>query len=247
MISIRDEFIASVEETACDAMGVHVVMLGGISASRAMYESTLTESIELAADEDGSRVIRYSPTHEDVLATLKDNPFLAIEVFHGIVIQRWHEFLSDVYRAGVAQELDTPGKYELGVIDLRLDAGAVSAVALLEEVANAARVRFDFTVKSKEKLRVVAKMLKRTAAIRQPAIQVHVDTINQNVVARNVLQHNRGILRSDDLDELGAKELPVDLGLKILYASAGFRIHRTPFDLDNCVASVVAVARELVV
>jgi hypothetical protein len=247
MISIRDSFIASVEETACDAVGVHVVIIEGISAYRAMYESTPDEQIELAAYEDRSRIIRYSPTHENVLSTLNTNPFLAIEAFHGIVIQLWHEFLSDLYCAGVAQELATPGMYQLGEIELRIDAEALSGAALPEQLANAARVRFDFAVKSNEKLRVVAKMLKRTEAIRQPAIQAHVDKIRQNVVVRNVLQHNRGILRSTDLDELGVKELPSDLGSKIHYVPAGFRVHRTPFDLDDCVASMVALARELVV
>jgi hypothetical protein len=239
---LRDRFIGTVEDTARTAVGVFWVWIQGGVAYRKFEQSTLSAYIELKRDENTP--IAYTPTHEQIIAMLDRRPHMIVDVFHGLAIQQWHEFLADIFRAAVRAALDASNKVNLRKVDLTLRLDRLGTAALPDAVADAARDDFDRD-DNDGKFERVARMLTRWEALQEPAIVAHRATIKENVLVRNVLQHAGGVVRPYDVERNGGPFV-CDSGKATHRIGAGQDVHRTIFDLERCVTSMVAVARALV-
>jgi hypothetical protein len=191
---------------------------------------------------DEQRLVSYHPTPQGIQRTLDSRPHIVVEHFQGLVVQQWHDFLADLYRAAVRAGLDTPGS-RVGGVAIKLDLDALHTAGLPDAVADAARDRFDR--EESEKLPRVAKILGRTDVINVEALAGSKATIKANVLARNVLQHNAGIVRPYDLDANGGP-FDCDTGERIVKVGLGEQLQRTVYDLATCVDAMTKVAHALV-
>lgn len=245
MQAIRDSFKNEVGATARHAMGVHCILGLGRATYVTLVRNYLDADVHIGTEPPGAgggRRVRHVPTHREVLDAVPIDSTLTLELFHGVMIQQWLGFLRALYREVIRRELQAPGTYDVSRIELRLDVAGLDPAQLQEAVAEAASTRFDFGTVAKEKLKEVARMLKISLSV----VENDVVCVRQNVVVRNVLQHNHGILRASDLAELGARSLPSDDGKQISDLAVGDRVRRTPFDVDNCAHAMLRLADVLV-
>lgn len=137
------------------------------------------------------------------------------ELMHAQVIQYWQDFLDalllELARRHFTGSRTYPG---LGTIQLRLDCRQVDHSCLVDQVVERAAREFAF-MEAMDKLRLAAKAL--GVCIPQELTRA----IKKDVTVRNVLQHNDGILRDEDLKRLGLK----GAGLPLLDKSGQERRH----------------------
>jgi len=128
-------------------------------------------------------------------------------------------------------------------VNLRI--GDLHGASLPDALADAARDRFDFEKSSDRKLSIVARILGRRDALNDPALAEAKRALAMNVLIRNVFQHNRGVVREDDVEKNGGP-FTCNLGDRVLTVSVGGQLHRTLFDLEACIGAMVQVAHVLV-
>jgi hypothetical protein len=121
------------------------------------------------------------------------------ELMHAQVIQYWQDFLDELLLELTRRHFTGSRTYRgLGAIQLRLDCRQVNDENLIDELVERAGREFAF-MEAAEKLRLAARAL--GASIPQQLSRA----IKKDVTVRNVLQHNDGILRDEDLKRLGLK------------------------------------------
>lgn len=137
------------------------------------------------------------------------------ELIHAQVIQYWHDFLDELLLELARRHFTGSRTYPgLGTIQLRLDCRQVDHSCLVDQVVERAAREFAF-MEAMDKLRLAARAL--GVSIPQELTRA----IRKDVMVRNVLQHNDGMLRDEDLKRLGLK----GAGLPLLDKSGEERRH----------------------
>lgn len=240
---IRDDFLNKIATTASNAVGASVVLQLGINNHKATAQQYPNAQL-LVGDgppgQSGTRSVQFAPTHQYIQNQLQQNRNVLYELYLTEIIQHWFDFLSDIYRKAVCDTLRCNANYALPKIQVRIDFNEASSNinSHIEEIASN---NFDF-LSADEKLKVIRK----TLSINLTAIQSDINLIRINVKVRNILQHNLGVVSSDDLSELGVSSIDVDEGNSIKSIIADQKITRTAFDIENLVTSLATVVKTLV-
>jgi hypothetical protein len=134
-----------------------------------------------------------------LLEVFSQRDTVANELIHAQVIQYWHDFLDELLLELARRHFTGWRIYPgLGTVQLRLDCRRVGDPCLVDQVVEGAGREFGF-MEAMDKLRLAAR------ALRVSIPQELSRAIKKDVTVRNVLQHNDGILRDEDLKRLGLK------------------------------------------
>jgi len=124
---------------------------------------------------------------------------------------------------------------------VKLDLKGLTTETLEQEVLDAARRAFDFE-RSDEKLKTISRTFgENLTAEEEQSRQV----IQENIAIRNVIQHNHGVVRQEDLKRAGVKSFTIDHGDRMETAGIGQRVTRTAFDLEIFANALKTVATAL--
>lgn len=240
---IRDDFHASIRTEIEVALGLYFVL----NVGRVQY-AQIANSYPNSRAFVGSgnpisnpRTIAFAPTHSFVSNTLAAQPNLVFEGFHASIVQHWFDFLLKVYTFCAGEAISGVRHRNIPDIDIAYNFERAPGVSLETSLVIACREAFDFK-QADEKLRVV-----RTAlGVDLQGVQSEVRVIKENIIIRNMIQHNKGIIRDEDLRRLGANSISCDEGNAVIQKVAGDRVQRTAYDLEACVTAMMTVSSVLV-
>lgn len=246
MENIRKVFMEDLIRLTGEAFGVHVTLQHGREVLR-VHTAHIPNMPFIIGVPDGEgrlkRIVHFTQTNEAIQSLLDANPNLVLEPFLGSLVQLWNNFLCDLFAQAVRVSLAKPGTYALPVLDLRLDAfEELTEGNLGSSIVAAARKRFDDAVSVKKKARDVAKIL----GVDLRPVENQLRRLADNIVVRNVLQHNHGILRQRDLEEAGADHIDFDEGDAIRPLRLGDRVFRSVYDINEFAHAMGDVAKTLV-
>jgi hypothetical protein len=198
LLPIRGKFILNVGHSMDMANSLTALVRRGqaeLSAHVARYpEATFT--VGLGDPETATLRTRARPIRA-LLDVFSQRDTVTNELIHAQVIQYWHDFLDELLAELVRRHLAGSRPYVgLGAIDLKLDCREITPANLVDRLVERAAKEFAF-MESMEKLRVAAKAL--SASVPDTLMRA----VRKHVTVRNVLQHNDGILRHEDLRRLG--------------------------------------------
>ncbi|MCT7979760.1 hypothetical protein [Laspinema olomoucense] len=136
---------------------------------------------------------------KDLLTELQSNPGIVQEIVHGYLIQVWYEFLGQIFQAILHEHFCGPNDYsKLPKINVQLDLAISNSSNIVSNIEEKAANWFEHE-KNHEKINKIEKYL-----------EISIDEnlkqrIKKYIIVRNVIQHNRGVLRDQDLETLGRK------------------------------------------
>ncbi|MGZ3807845.1 MAG: hypothetical protein ACXVCE_07150 [Bacteriovorax sp.] len=179
---------------------------------------------------------------EDAYKFVKSNPWLIIEIFHGLMIQSWFQFLSGIYREMIYSMRHGLGSYPVGKIKIQIDPDLMSKEYLPDAIRRS--LSDDFELQSaKEQIRIVVKGLKRKLEDLEPELSI----VRQEIIVRNLIQHNKGYIRIDDIQENGGPISKVDTSAdRTEKQLAGSRVQRDLHDLRKLASVMARISEKLV-
>lgn len=136
---------------------------------------------------------------KDLLTELQSNHGIVQEIVHGYLIQIWYEFLRKIFEKILEEHFSGQRYYPNAPnIKIGLNFAEDDDSNIISNIQKKASKSFDF-IDNDEKMGKIAKSLK--TKINQ-GLQ---DRIIKHIIVRNVIQHNRGVLRDEDLQKLGCQ------------------------------------------
>lgn len=164
---------------------------------------------------------------EEAYEFVKFNPWLVIEIFHGLMIQSWFQFLFGIYVEMIYDTRHGHRTYPIDKVRVPVDPEVLSKEYLPDTIRRSLMDNFDFQ-KAEEKLRIVAKGLGKKVEHLEPELGI----IRQEILVRNLIQHNKGNIRIDDIEQNRGPFSRVDKSAgRIKQFSSGNRIERDLYDL----------------
>ncbi len=187
----RDRFHAQMEEAfrllvALDA----AVQLGKLSMMQTVA-SQPTASVQAGVGPPTQPTVRTRPfLMREAVEVLDAHPRLTTEVVHGLVIQRWYEFLQGAFDALMADHV----------------AGLRSS-AVLGKFAKAAAKRGQSEAEHFDRLPNDEKLPLLARVLGVPLEAENVELQRRHIMARNNIEHAGGNLRDRDLSRLGVQSV----------------------------------------
>lgn len=243
MHTIKDGFINKVTQAATNAVGASVVLQLGISNHQQYSTQYPNATVHMGAGPPGTpgvRAIKFSPTHQQVQNTLQNNRDILFELFLTEIIQYWFDFLLDIYQEALNQNASGAANYPVPSAKTKIDLSLTGA-SLIQNIEESACKDFDFLA-APEKIRIIKTLL----GVNLSSVTNDVEILKVNVQVRNILQHRNGIVNTKDLSDLGVASINEDHGNSVNSVSAGQRITRTGFDIENLVDSLIKIANTLI-
>ncbi len=245
MYQTKVEFVDSIGSIACEAFGLFVILEWGLTD----HLTTVAENpnarmmIGVGFPEEKKRIIKYIPTHKEVHDKLYNNREVIFERYISVIVQKWYDFLAKIYKNALVSNIEGNTQYSIPSEKLKIDLSKKSNL-ILENVIESAVKNYDF-LNSDEKLSVIKKTFNVDNA-RWDASRNDLDVIKENVLIRNIFQHNHGIIKAEDLQHLGKEYFEEDYGDSKKKKTVGMKIIRTPFDIENCVDSMIRAANMII-
>ena len=243
MINIRDKFINKLKAIASDSIGSFVILQIGIKEHQKIAKLHPNSKIHVGAGAPGAtgvRSVKYAPTHGGIQTTLTNNGNMVFELFLAELVQTWFDFLADIYEKALLDSLNGIQSYSIPASKTKVNF-SLSGPLLTQQIKEAACKDFDF-LPAKEKL----KTIKDTLGENLSGQSAQLDTIKINIKVRNILQHSNRVVSTEDLSDLGASGIEEDHGNSTNVVTAGQKISRTSYDIENFVDAMVDVAYVLI-
>ena len=240
---IRDKFIKKVVETTTDAIGAYVILQMGINTHQAVATQYPTATLHVGAGDPRTpavRAVKYAPTHSQTQQKLSNNREVILELYLSQIVQEWFDFLAEVYEKAIDENLINNAGYSIPNSKIKVDL-SLSGTQLNQQIKASACNDFDF-LNAKEKL----KNIERTLARDLSSLTNQKQLLLVNIKVRNILQHASGMVSSDDLSDLGVNSITEDHGNKNVTKSAGQRVIRTVFDIENFTEALIDIANVLI-
>jgi hypothetical protein len=125
------------------------------------------------------------------------------ELVHAKIIQRWHEFLRQLFEYVLNAHFSNQKDYKINktvkfdtYINLSLDTGE----NILQNIQERILEKFDF-MNADTKLKKIEEILKKPV---NPELK---EKIKKHIIVRNCWQHNNGIVRQYDLKQIGDNKI----------------------------------------
>ena len=193
-----------------------------------------------APDDPETRKLSRAPTFDTIDRLFSNYPNLTNDGFLSNLVQTWQDFLGDLFEGMARSTLSGGGRYNLGGFSRgSLNIGNLDPANLVASLVDASKRNFDFET-PKSKLQIVSKALAYTPSTGDEA------TIRKFIMARNVIQHNSGVLRAEHLAEVGIAEFESDDPPRVTRYREGDRLQVTLYDLENFTSAATSVANGLV-
>lgn len=244
MQTIRDSFINKIALSAQNSVGATTVLQLGINEHAPIATQFPNSSIKIGVGHPTSqnaRAISFSPTHKQTQNILQNNRNILFELYLTEIVQHWFDFLSEIYERALSSNLSGNSGYTLEKI--RISTVDFSSLTALKNSAIKSAVDdFDF-LRAAEKTKIIKKILNITFSQQE---EKDIAVIKTNIQVRNILQHNGGIVKQKDIDELGTNHIEQDEGNTITRIVAGQKITRTAFDIEKLVSSMIKIANVII-
>lgn len=243
MQSIRNGFISEITDKATIAVGASVVLQLGINNHQQIATSHPNATLHMGAGPPGTpgvRAIQLAPTHQQIQNILSNNRNVLFELYLTELIQRWFDFLGDIYKKAINDNLSGAAQYSIPGAKIKVDFTLLGS-GLNQSLLDSACGDFDF-LSAPDKLKTV----RRTLGVDLSPVASDVTLLKENIQVRNILQHRRGIVSSGDLTDLGVASITEDHGNSTKAIVAGQKVTRTGFDIENLANSMVAVSNILI-
>jgi len=245
MYKIKVDFVDAISAIACEAFGLFVIVEWGLTGHMptALKTPDARMMIGVGFPEEMKRVVKYIPTHKEVHDKLYNNREVIFERYLSVIVQQWYDFLTAIYKNALESNIKGKTHYSIPTEKLRIDLSKDSNL-IIDNVIDSAIKNYDF-LNSDEKLLVIKKTLSIDNT-RWDASRNDLNVIKENILIRNIFQHNHGIIKSEDLQHIGKEYLEEDYGNEKKKKIVGMKIKRTPFDIENCVDSMIKAANMII-
>lgn len=243
MQSIKNSFISEITQSATIAVGASVVLQLGINNHQKIATNHPNATLRMGAGLPGTvgvRAIQLAPTHHQIQNILSNNRDILFELYLTELIQHWFDFLGDVYKKAISDNLSGATQYSIPVVKIKVNF-ALTGSSLNQSLVDSACGDFSF-LSAPDKLKTVRKILRVDLA----SVVNDVALIKENIQVRNILQHRGGIISSGDLADLGVTSITEDHGNSTKAIVAGQKVTRTGFDIENLVNSLTTVSSTLI-
>lgn len=243
MKTIVEQFISKLNDTASEAYGVYFVIKQGIMAHKQLEKIDPHAKVMIYANNPSvpGRHIKQTTTIRSIYSKLSQNERLIFEIYLSKIIQLWFDFLEDLYKYALTNNLYHKGRYSVPTEKLKIDL-SISSEEIKKEIIDKAVENFSF-LSAKEKLSRIKKIYNMKTELHD---NKDINLININIQIRNIIQHNMGIIQKSDLDILGVNEIEEDEGIsKKVLKKEGDKILRTPFDIENLVEAMINSANKI--
>ena len=239
------KFIDGIEAKACSAFGVFCVLQNGISGHWNITKKTPNSRLFIGVGHpnESKRVIKYVPTHQKIHDELIENRNLVLSLYFGEIIQLWYDYLMDIYKELLLWNIYSDGHFIIQSENIKVDL-SLPKEQLINSIIEGAVRNFDF-LPANEKLTRVKKALSRSDDEWHVGDE-YIKSIRINILIRNIMQHNLGIISEDDIKALGCGFFEEDYGDSIVKKSVGMKISRTPYDIEKLVDSMKEMANIIV-
>ena len=158
------------------------------------------------------------------------------------LVQHWSDYLLELYKEIIKKSLRGEGGYKIPKLQPKIDAIKISSTNLELVLIDACLESFDFE-SSQNKLPIIKKALDADLS----GVSDDIANIKKFIIVRNICQHNLGIVRVDDITLLGLANISLDAGNSTRHFKVGDRLELSPFDIEACADSIIAIAQALVV
>lgn len=165
-------------------------------------------------------------------------PDFVIEVFHGKMLQHWHDCTDRIFCHYVDLHISGQRSFdELGKLSIKLDFADQSAFT--DQVWSALRRDFGFW-RYADRHKLINKLRSPAGDTADAAGVIH-----KHVHLRNAFQHHLGILQEFSLKELGCHEISlIDDNFQTQTFKAGQRLALSIPELDNLRRSLLLMAQK---
>ena len=238
MQSIRNHFISEITQTATIAVGASVVLQIGINNHQQIASSHPNATLHMGAGPPGTpgvRAIQLAPTHQQIQAILSNNRNVLFELYLTEIIQHWFDFLGDIYKKAISDNLSGAAQYSIPATKIKVDFTSAGP-GLNHSLLASACGDFDF-LSAPDKL----KTIRKTLGVDLSSVANDVALVKENIQVRNILQHRGGIVSAEDLSDLGVASITEDHGNSTNAVVAGQKVTRTGFDIENLANSLTRV------
>lgn len=192
----RSAFLAACKGYQDDLASAEKYLRAGYGAAKEFFTSTVSGSPQVSRGQTGSSsvVFQQLPSVDVAIDKLRI-------LTHALVVQEWQIYLDASFEKAITQSLakGSVPKTQLISVDMsEIHWGKLSSIR--KGLARQLRERFSF-LSYDAKMGNLRKLYVFGSSDR---IRVRMKT---HVIVRNVFQHNRGVVRSDDLKRLGLAAL----------------------------------------
>lgn len=241
---ICNAFINKVETTTRLGIGSSFVILLGHHQHKQIAKSPHSKILTGSGhpDDQNKRVIKYSPTHKELVELIESNEDLLLELFLTELIQHWFDYLADLYQEIVKSCLRGEKKYKLSKVQPKIDFSELSNSNLEQILIHSSVQSFNFQ-SAQKKIDIIEKAL----SVDLSHLSNEKNNIKKFIVVRNIFQHSLGYVRCDDLDMLGKSSIHLDDGQSQKCFNAGDRLKLSAFDMETCADSLIAIAKALAI
>lgn len=177
----------------------------------------------------------------DAYEFVKTNSTLVFEVFHNLMIQSWFQFLSGLHREMIYSLRHAERKYDIDKKKISISLELLSKKHLPDVIFH--DICDDFERENADKkISIVLKGLGKNSATLEPELSI----IRQEIIVRNLIQHNKGVIRDEDIEKNGKSFTKVDMTAgRIEKLSAGQRIQRDLSDIRKLAAVFYSISEKL--
>ncbi|MFB2877487.1 hypothetical protein [Floridanema aerugineum] len=201
MQEIRNLFKNDLEESLLLAHSLSAMLsLGQVQIAEIISKNLDSGSkyiIPSCNQSDFYLAVLHQTSYGDILGTYCAHPGAVEEMIHARLIQRWYEFLSQVFEKILDDHFSGISNYNKRVsIEIDLKFLTDTKENLVTNLKERSVESFRF-LKAKEQVKKIETLLdhKIPGELGQ--------SINKHITVRNIFQHNKGVVRDDDLNFLG--------------------------------------------
>lgn len=239
--------------TLKSALAAHVAIVEGRKSFKERSESDPNAKVEVteAASSSFSKTIHFGVTNNEVYGHLEKNPYQVIELFHAQLVQRWQDFLADIYLDMVLDVIKGQKKWSLLPIkNIEIPFAILKNEVEIGNFANSCCQSFSFqSVKEKQRIIFNALNFNSNLKAQLKRIEVKKKIIEENILIRNILQHHHGKVTSKDLADLGVKSFKVVISdneqIEIKATEIVFRTYKDLEKFSEAIFEVTRIIKEV--
>ena len=242
---VLEKFKKSIKSELLAAISIDFIIKMGKDAyleNEAQIDQSLLSHgfIDFTIDEDCELSNTWKSV-KDCYDFVDDNPYYLVEVFHGLMIQSWHVFLADIYAEMTYSTRHADKVYSIGKIEVNINPEELSKDYLPDAIRIRSTQKFKFYPTDKQ-LSIINKALEIVVDDLNPEIK----KIKQEINVRNLIQHNKGIIREEDIERNNGNFTHVhqtESRNEVFYV--GDRINRDILDLRVLAGNFFSIAEKM--
>lgn len=179
-------------------------------------------------------------SHSEAVKIVENHTNLVFEIFHSNLIQKWFTYLGDVFFLLISDNLLKKASFKIPEIKIDFSFVDIGDSSLAETIRSQIVESFEYLSAEKK-----WDYLRRSLALEDPEIREKYQIIKREIIIRNLIQHNMGVVRPEDLKKAGVNCFTSDEGGSTTAFKENSRIRRGIFDLENLVYAMEMVSLKI--